>query len=170
MNKLRFSVLNLLLLAFAVATSVNACRYRSELVATQRRLATVEAELGQSRPIPFSDVRFQIKLATQDIASTDVDGIEYDPIRDQYSVQFAWRDRRTNQQIGTGIRFLPDGAGRYSGKIYSEPFASIQVDEDGDQFTVPYCVTIKDPLTRLNDIVVEAGREPLQDENWRTKR
>lgn len=162
-----FSILNLLLLAFAVAASVAAYRYRTELRKTETELAAVEAELGEARPIPFSSVQFQIQMATQDFASTEVGGIKYDPYRDQYSVQFGWTDRKTGKRYDTGITFLPDGAGRYSGRLLNEPFATNEYRSDGSFHTIPYTITIKDPTTRINDILVEAGSAPIQDEDWR---
>ena len=165
----RFSLLNLFFAMAFFAALLCAYNFQRKFLVSQAEIQALQRELDESRPISFWSVRRQIKVATQEFASTEVTEVHYNSLRDRYSVQFGWRDSKTNQLIGTGIPFEPDGNGKYVGLLLSEPFAKVSVRSDGSRICEPLVITIKDDVARVNDILKQEGMAPFLNDNWRTK-
>ena len=164
----RFTLSNLLLFTTVVAFAALAYSYHTKLREAEARVATLESELSNSRPIAFDDVAWQIITATQHVTKTNVHGIYYNSLRDRYQVQFGWEDPKTQKEWETAISFDPNGDGSYTGWLLTLPFAKEKISETGDTTTEPFYVTIKDDVRRHNDLLTKHGYDPIKNPNWRT--
>ncbi|MFN7290515.1 MAG: hypothetical protein ACK5YR_04920 [Pirellula sp.] len=143
--------------------------FRRQLLEAQVKIESIQRELDQSRPISFWSVKHQIRMATQDIAPSEVASVHYNSLRDRYTVQFGWTDSSTKKLIGTAINFEPDGQGRYVGQLLSEPFAKYTLDPDGDRICTPFEIIVKDDVSLGNDLAKQHGIKEYKIEHWRTK-
>jgi hypothetical protein len=111
----------------------------------------------------------QIRMATKHIAKTSVSGVHYNSLRDRYYVQFGWIDPTTNQELGTGITFEPNGDGSYTGWILSPPFATEELTDKGDRQTTPFYVTINDTVRLSHDLQAKHGYDSIKNSKEPTK-
>jgi hypothetical protein len=116
-NRVRFSLGNLVLLTAVLALSL-------ALFLTNRKLWQTERELEAMRPLPVEEVARQFEARTKvDQITTTVKDVRYSPKEDAYRVGFSWTDKAAGQTWFTDVKLVSDGFGDYYGKILNPEFA-----------------------------------------------
>lgn len=148
----------------AVAACCGAYIQRRQLIEALSQKRELELELNSSRPIPFRWVAHQVGMATNQFAKdAEAVAIDYNPLRDRYTVQLNWTHLGVLKSIP--VRFEPDGMGRYYGSVAAEPFGDVQLDAEGNERTVPLEIVIKDEVARQNDVSIK----PFTNSNWKVR-
>jgi hypothetical protein len=115
-GRIRFSLLNLLLLVAVVGLAIS-------LFLTHRKLDRLEHVLGATQPMVPEEVARQFEQHTNlGPVKAKVGDVRYSKKNDAYKVRFTWTDPWSNQDLSGEVLLQNDGFGKYRGAFVSDQF------------------------------------------------